>query len=190
SSRPVQALLCGSQFYLRRSLFNPDPLFGHLLPALRWIWTPWFLAFSAALIAAAALLAWMNGPEVSQYGAQVLRDHYLAILLAGWAVIVSHEFAHGMTSKAFGGRATEVGALLIYYCIPALYCNVSGLHLIPQRGRRLWVIAAGVYWQVLIGASALLVWFAFHPGTVPARVAMAFVLGSLLGVAFNANPLI
>jgi hypothetical protein len=33
------------------------------------------------------------------------------LLLAAWLVTVSHEFAHGMTSKVFGGRTTEVGAL-------------------------------------------------------------------------------
>src|SRR5262249_4282437 len=100
------------------------------------------------------------------------------------------EFAHGMTSKAFGGRATELGALMIYYCLPALYCNVTGLHMIPQRGRRLWVIAAGIYWQLLIGASAFLAWFALAPDTLPAQLAMIFVLGSLLEVVFNTNPLI
>jgi hypothetical protein len=74
--------------------------------------------------------------------------------------------------------------------MPALYCNVSGLHLIPQRRRRLWVIAAGIYWQCLVGASALLVWFAATPGTLLASLAMILVLGSLLDVIFNANPFI
>src|SRR5205085_10803516 len=104
---------------------------------------------------ASAAVAITNWAEVASYGGQILREHYVAVLTAAWAVGMSHEFAHGMTSKAFGGRATEIGALLIYYCLPGLYCNVSGLYLIPKRGRRLWVIAAGVYWQLLVGASAL-----------------------------------
>src|SRR5262249_18550794 len=82
------------------------------------------------------------------------------------------------------------GALLIYYCLPALYCNVSGLHLIAQRSRRMWVIAAGIYWQLLVGASAMSAWLVFAPDTLPAQIAMILVLGSLLDVVFNANPLI
>jgi hypothetical protein len=54
-------MLPGAQVYLRWSLFNPDRLFARMLPALRWIWTPGFFAFSAGLIALAALLAIARG---------------------------------------------------------------------------------------------------------------------------------
>jgi putative peptide zinc metalloprotease protein len=190
AGRSEQELLPGSQFYKRWNLFNPDALFDRALPALRWIWTPWFFFMSVLLLAGTAALVLANWAEVSRYSGATLREHYLAIFFAAWLVAISHEFAHGMTSKAFGGRATEVGALLIYYCMPALYCNVSGLHLIPQRGRRMWVIAAGIYWQLLVGSSSLLVWFLFRPDTLAAQMAMVLVLGSLLDIMFNANPLI
>jgi putative peptide zinc metalloprotease protein len=132
-----------TQFYLRFSLFNPDPLFTRVVGALRLVWTAQFFGGSLLLMLIAAALALFNGTEVAQSGGYILREHYLAVIFAGLLVGITHEFAHGLTCKAFGGRATEVGGLLIYYCLPALYCNVSGLHLIPQRGRRLWVIAAG-----------------------------------------------
>ena len=74
--------------------------------------------------------------------------------------------------------------------MPALYCNVSGVHLIPQRTRRLWVIAAGVYWQLLVGITALLAWFIFEPYTFPADLAFIFFIGSVFDIVFNANPLI
>jgi len=187
---PQQAALLGSQFYAHWSLFNPEPLIGRLLPLLGWIWTSSFFIASVLFMVAAAVFALTHKTEVSKYAMQTVQQHYLAIFFAAWVVAVSHEFAHGVTCRAFSGRATEVGALLIYYCMPALYCNVSGLHLIPQRGRRMWVIAAGVYWQLLVGSSALMGWFIFNPETPLAEAAMALVLGSLLDIAFNANPLI
>ncbi|HWQ35227.1 MAG TPA: hypothetical protein VNQ79_20445 [Blastocatellia bacterium] len=101
-----------------------------------------------------------------------------------------HEFADGLTCKAFGGRATEIGGLLIYYFLPALCCNVSGIHLIPQRGRRLEVTVAGVYWQLIIGAAALLLWFLPEPYTLAANAAFVFFCGSVPDVTFNGNPLI
>ena len=75
-------------------------------------------------------MSWM---EVISYADHVLRDHYAAVLAAGLLVGISHEFAHGLTCQAFGGRVTEVGMLLIYYFLPGLDCNVSGIHLIPLR---------------------------------------------------------
>jgi putative peptide zinc metalloprotease protein len=190
SERPTQALLPGNQLYFRCSLFNPDRLFGRLLPALRWIWTSWFFIFSALLIGGAGILAIVDWPEFSRYAGQNLQHHYLLIFCVAWLVTITHEFAHGLTSKAFGGRATEIGGLLIYYCLPALFCNVSGLHLIAKRGQRLWVIAAGIYWQLLVGAFSLIAWYLLNPHTWMGRIAMAFVLGSLLDLVFNANPLI
>lgn len=176
--------------YIRFKLFNPEQLFSRMLPKLRWIWTTGFFAFSLALMVVAILLALTNSAEVAAYGKVTLRDHFLAIFVAAWLVGVTHEFAHGMTCKAFGGRATEVGVLMVYYFMPALYCNVSGIHLIPTRGRRLWVIAAGVYWQLMVGAFSLLAWFLVAPHTLPADLLFVILLGSVLDVFFNANPLI
>jgi putative peptide zinc metalloprotease protein len=179
-----------AQSYIRFKLFNPDLLFARMVSMFRWIWTTRFFAGSLLLMLAAALLALMNSAEVAHYGAYILREHYVAVIVAGLLVGVTHEFAHGLTCKAFGGRATEVGVLMIYYFLPALYCNVSGIHLIPQRGRRLWVIAAGVYWQLLAGTLALLAWMALAPYTPLADLAFCFFLGSVVDVAFNGNPLI
>ncbi|MBS1806940.1 MAG: efflux RND transporter periplasmic adaptor subunit [Acidobacteria bacterium] len=176
--------------YFRLRLFDPDPLFSRIVPKLRWIWTTGFVVVTAFLMLIAVLVALGNSPEIASHSTRLISEHYWLILFAGLLVVFSHEFAHGLTCKAFGGRATEVGVLLIYYFIPALYCNVSGLHAIPQRSRRLWVIAAGVYWQLLVGTISLLAWFLLEPYTLFADTALLFCLGSLLNIAFNANPLI
>jgi hypothetical protein len=176
--------------YVRFKLFNPERLFARLVPPLRWIWTTGFFVATVLTMVATLLLSLVHWAEVASYGGYTLSEHYVAIFAAGWVVVVTHEFAHGMTCKAFGGRVTEVGVLLIYYFLPGLYCNVSGIHLIPQRNRRLWVIAAGIYWQLLVGALALLGWFALAPYTLLADLAFIFFMGSVLNIVFNANPLI
>lgn len=182
--------LMSQMHYIRFKLFNPEKLFARMLPALRWIWTTGFFVLSLTMMLVALLVALVNSAEVAAYSTATLRNHFIAIFIAAWLIGVTHEFAHGMTCKAFGGRATEVGVLMVYYFLPALYCNVSGIHLIPQRNRRLWVIAAGVYWQLMIGAFSLLAWFALAPHTLLADVAFIFLLGGVLDVFFNANPLI
>jgi putative peptide zinc metalloprotease protein len=178
------------QHYLRFNLFNPDQFFARMIPGLRWIWTTGFVAVTVGLMLVAAWRVALNWAEFSTRTAQLVSEHYLLIFLAGTLVVFSHEFAHGLTCKAFGGRATEVGFLLVYYFLPALYCNVSGIHLIPQRNRRLWVIAAGIYWQLIVGTLGLLAWCALAPETLLADVALAFGIGSLADVVLNTNPLI
>ncbi|HZF38208.1 MAG TPA: hypothetical protein VE715_05270, partial [Blastocatellia bacterium] len=93
-----------AQFYARFKLFNPDQLFTRMVAVFRWVWTTRFFAGSLMLILTAALLALMNGAEVAHYGGYILREHYAAVLVAGLLVGVTHEFAHGLTCKAFGGR--------------------------------------------------------------------------------------
>ena len=176
--------------YLRFKLFNPDHLFARMVPWLRWIWTLEFVTFTVLLMLSTLFLSLQNWAQVTHYGDYVLREHFVAVLLAGFMVIITHEFAHGLTCKAFGGRATETGVLMVYYFLPALYCNVSGIHLIPQRSRRLWVIMAGVYWQLLVGTLALFAWFLIAPYTWLSNLAFIFFFGSVLNIAFNANPLI
>jgi hypothetical protein len=180
----------GSTFYKRFKLFNPDRLFTRLVRPLGWVWSTEFFVCTALLMLATLLRALASWDELATYTGYILREHYLAVFMAGLLVGVTHEFAHGLTCKAFGGRATEVGALLIYYFLPALYCNVSGIHFIPKRSQRLWVIAAGIYWQLLAGGFALSAWFLLEPHTLAADLAFFFFLGSVLNLIFNANPLI
>lgn len=182
--------LKGNRFYLRFKLFNPDAFFTRIIQPLRWIWTTPFFIASILSMLAMLLIALINLDEVAGYGEYILQEHYLAVILAGLLIGVTHEFAHGLTCKAFGGRATEVGVLMIYYLMPALYCNVTGIHSIPKRGRRLWVIAAGVYWQLIVGTLSLLGWFLLAPHTLLSDLAFIIFLGSVLDVFFEGNPLI
>jgi putative peptide zinc metalloprotease protein len=128
--------LPGQQFYVRFTVFNPERLFARLVLPLRWIWTVEFVAGTLLLMLFTVLLALVHWAEVTSYSDYILREHYVAVLAAGLIVVVSHEFAHGLTCRAFGGRVTEVGVLLVFYFLPALYCNVS-----PST---LSLVAAGV----------------------------------------------
>jgi hypothetical protein len=97
--RPQEQQL-SAQFYIRFRLFNPDRLFTRLVGALGWVWTTPFFVVSLLLMLMTALLALMNGAEVARYSGYILNEHYIALLVAGLLVGVTHEFAHGLTCKA------------------------------------------------------------------------------------------
>src|SRR5262249_5889805 len=74
------------QAYLRFKLFNPDPLFSRLTHRLRWIWTTSFFIGSLGVMLATLLACLMNWAEVASYGRYILREHYIAVIVASLIV--------------------------------------------------------------------------------------------------------
>ena len=180
----------GTLLYLRWKAFDPDRLFDDLAHRFRWLFTPAFVALSAALM----LLA--MGITAANYGAigRRLPELYRTdIFVFAWmillAVITSHEFAHGLTCKHFGGHVHELGFMLIFFQ-PAMYCNVSDAWLFPEPRKRLWVTFAGAYWEMFVWSMATLVWWATDPNTLLNLMALVIMLTSGIKTLFNLNPLI
>ena len=106
-------LMNGSQFYARWKLFNPDQLFEKMVSRLGWIWTRGFVIATLLLMGLTVMLSLTHLGEMTAYALETMRDHYVAIFVAAILVTISHEFAHGLTCKAFGGRVPEVGVLFV-----------------------------------------------------------------------------
>lgn len=146
-----------SPLFFRISLFDPDRLFNFLEPGLRFVWTRAFFWLSLSAIAAAAALVWTHRAEFASsfniWGWQAWLTIWVTIIL----VTTLHEFAHGLTCKHYGGEVHELGVLMVFFT-PCFYCNVSDSWLIPQKSRRLWITAAGAYWDLCMWAVAVFVW--------------------------------
>jgi hypothetical protein len=111
----------------------------------------------------------------------------------GWCVLflvgMLHECAHGLTCKHHGGEVREIG-LLFMFLMPCFYCNVSDAWLFREKRKRLWVMLAGGYCDLVVWALAVFLWRVTEPGTLVHRV--SFLVLGLSGVdsLFNFNPLI
>lgn len=181
---PKQSLL----FY-RRSLFDPDRFFGWLEPRIRFFWTRGFLAASLALIAAAWLVVWTHRVELARPWGHLRWETLALACLVLAAVTACHEFAHGLTCKHFGGSVHEVGLLLLFM-MPGMYCNVSDSWLFPEKSKRLWVTAAGGYFELFLWALAVFTWRLTAPGCLVNDLAWAVVSVCGVRVLFNINPLV
>ena len=74
-------------------------------------------------------------------------DRWL-ILAATMAIVkVLHEFGHGLSCKKFGGECHEIGFMLLVFT-PCLYCNVSDSWMLPNKWKRVWIGAAGIYVEI------------------------------------------
>jgi multidrug efflux pump subunit AcrA (membrane-fusion protein) len=81
-----------------------------------------------------------------------------------------------------------MGFLMLLF-MPCLYCNVSDSWLFRDRWKRIAVMLAGSYCELLIWAAAVFVWRLALPGTL--HYQLGWTLASVTGtrVAFNFNPL-
>ena len=190
------ALFRGELMRMRWSLGDPDRVFDWMMPALRWMFTP---AFIAGSIIAFAGYFFILGATWTSFSRRVVELYSLGSLTVGtvvelWVtglvVILIHELGHGFTCKHFGGEVHEMGFMLIYFQ-PAFYCNVNDAWSFPALRARLWVTAAGSWIQLLVASVAAVVWYVLRPGTLASDLAVAAMLvGGATTIVTNANPLI
>ena len=177
--------------YYKFKLFNPNRFLALLDRSIGWALTRPFIIASFVMMAVALLGLVIRADEVAGYTAYVYDVYGLGIImLVALAITASHEFAHGLACKHFGGDVNEVGVLMVYYVLPALYCNVTDIYRIGRKRERLWVIGAGIYWQLVVSSVAALVWLAATPFTALSDVMFLVFIGGTLNVFFNCNPLI
>ena len=190
------SLFRGELMRMRWSLGDPDRLFNRVIPAIRWMFTPAFVAASVALFAIyffilAATWSQFSQTLVELYSFSNITFGTIVVLwFTGLFVILVHELGHGFTCKYFGGEVHEMGFMLIYLQ-PAFYCNVNDAWSFDTLRARLWVTAAGSWIQIVLASLAAIVWFVAQPNTLASEIAVAAMLvGGVSTLVTNANPLI
>jgi putative peptide zinc metalloprotease protein len=187
---PREGFVRGTPLYLRFRAFDPDRLLDWLIGRVRFFFTPYFVVGSAVMLTWAVLTVITHRAAIMQDLARLW--NFQSLFLA-WAVILFivtlHEFAHGLTCKHFGGKVHEMGFMLIYFQ-PAFYCNISDAWLFPEKSKRLWVTAAGAYFELFVWSVATLVWIVVEPGTWVSGIALIVMATSAIKQFFNLNPLI
>ena len=179
--------------YIKIPIFDPEKLLGWMLQYLWWIFTPWFLIGSLAVIVGALMLVathfdtfWSKLPTYHEF----FRLQTVVYMWAALAVVkVIHEFGHGLSCKAYKGEIHEMGALFLVFT-PCLYCNVSDAWTLPNKWKRIIISGAGIYVELIIAALATFIWWnsASHPFINNLSLSLMIVC-SISTVLFNANPL-
>jgi putative peptide zinc metalloprotease protein len=195
-TRQRPRLFRGEVLRMRWAFGDPDALLGQVLPYIRWMFTPSFVAASLVLFAIYVTVLGQGWDEFAQALKSTYSLHNITwasaatLWITGAAVILIHELGHAFTCKYFGGEVRELGFMLLYFQ-PAFYCNVSDAWSFPERRARLWVTAAGSWIQIVVASLAAILWSAAAPGTLAANVAVAAMLvGGLTTLLTNANPLL
>src|SRR5215831_5380170 len=190
-NNPAQSQPVERGAYYRIKLFNPDRLLAWIDGKFGWALSRPFITASFVLMAVAFFGLVIRAGEMLAYTSYTYEEYGLAtILIFTLAILTLHEMAHGLACKHFGGEVREVGFLMIFYVLPAFYCNVSDIYRFGRKRERLWVIAAGIYWQLLVSAAGAVIWLMATPQTLLADFAFLVFLGGTFNVVVNCNPLI
>jgi multidrug resistance efflux pump len=177
--------------YIRFPLFNPDKFLAFLDKTLGWALTKSWIVTSFVLMALVGFWMITRAAEFASYSSYLYREYGLIVILAITLTITAlHEFAHGLACKHFGGDVREMGVLLIYYVLPGFYCNVTDIYRIGRKHQRLWVIFAGIYWQLVVSALGGLFWLVATPYTLLADLGLLVFIGGSFNILINCNPLI
>jgi putative peptide zinc metalloprotease protein len=179
--------------YVKIPIIDPEKLLTGMYPYFRWIFTPYFVTFSVAMMLAAITLVisqWTTFSSKLPDFQSFFNWHTIFYFWISLAVIkVIHEFGHGLTAKHFGGEVHEMGMLFLVLT-PALYCDVTDSWLLPNKWKRIWISAAGIYVECFLAAIATFVWWNSEEGLVKSLAMATMFICSINTILFNANPLL
>jgi putative peptide zinc metalloprotease protein len=180
-------------FAIRFRGFDPERILNFLLPWFGWLFTvPALICFSLFFLSAALLLGsqydtvYARLPSFHQFFAA---DRWLYLGLTMAVVKVLHEFGHGLSCKKFGGECHEIGAMLLVFT-PCLYCNVSDSWMLPNKWKRVWIGAAGIYVELILAAFAAYIWYFSEPGLLNDLCLNMMFLNLVSTILVNGNPLL
>jgi multidrug efflux pump subunit AcrA (membrane-fusion protein) len=172
-------------------LINPDKFLQWLNNKVDWLFTKQFLIATLLFNALVFSGIILRVDEFTSYISYTYSTYGLVtILLFTLTITATHEFAHGLACKHFGGEVKTMGVLMVYFVIPAFYCNVTDIYRFGDKKKRLWVIGAGIYWQLIVSSFAAFIWLLATPYTVLADFSFLAVLGGTFNILVNCNPLI
>ncbi|MGB7328774.1 MAG: site-2 protease family protein [Rubripirellula sp.] len=181
-------------FALRYRGFDPERLLNWMLKPFGWIFTVPALIFFLMLIGSSALLlasqyetVYAKLPTFQQFFAA---DRWLILAATMGIVKVLHEFGHGLSCKKFGGECHEIGFMLLVFT-PCLYCNVSDSWMLPNKWKRVWIGAAGIYVEMILASIAAYVWLFTESGTTINDLCLNMMFLNVVStVLVNGNPLL
>ena len=179
--------------YIKIPIIDPEKLLSGMYPYFKWIYTSWFITVSAGMMLAAITLVisrwtefYANLPTFQSF----FNWYTIVYFWCSLAIVkIIHEFGHGLTAKHYGGEVHEMGMLFLVLT-PALYCDVTDSWLLPNKWKRIWISAAGIYVECFLASIATFVWWNTQDGLLHSLMLATMFICSVNTILFNANPLL
>lgn len=146
----------------------------------------WLLVVGYAAIETGAYWNELTGSLVDRV---LSADNLPLMVLAFVCAKFVHELGHGYAVKRWGGEVHEMGIMFLVFA-PVPYVEASSSSAFRSKWQRAAVGAAGVYFEILLAALALLLWLNVQPGLFRSFAFNLVFVASVSTLLFNANPLL
>jgi putative peptide zinc metalloprotease protein len=179
--------------FIKIPIIDPERLLTRMYPYFRWIFSSAFIGVSVTSMLLALTLVVSNWKTFYDKLPDFQSFFNWWTIMSFWGslaiVKIIHEFGHGLTAKHFGGEVHEMGILFLVLT-PALYCDVTDSWLLPNKWKRIWISAAGIYVECFLASLATFVWWYSQPGLLNSLAMATMFICSVNTIMFNANPLL
>ncbi|MFI5493499.1 daptide biosynthesis intramembrane metalloprotease [Actinoplanes sp. NPDC051859] len=176
-------------FTIQLTLLRPGRTMQRLRPAFA-VLASSIVGYLALLVGVAGLaaLAVQAGDVRRALGEPLPFTTYAGMLAALLVATSIHELGHAAMLIRYGGKPSRIGIMLFYF-LPAFFCDVSDAWRLPDRGQRVRVALAGPAVQAFLGSLAALTALTVEPSDL--KVGMVFfAVGSYVTSVLNLLPLV
>lgn len=178
--------------YLRLPGFDPTPVLRWMLPLLGWTFAPWAVALAGGFVVWSLLLVLVEWGEFSRRLPEFQQFFGWPNLVWLWLMIgvtkLVHEFGHALCCRRLGAECHEIGVMLLLFS-PTMYTDATDSWMLRSKWKRIAVASAGMYFESILAAAAVLVWWNTGRGLINALALNVVAVSSVTTVVFNANPL-
>lgn len=175
--------------YLDIPFWNPDAFLGRTLRFVKPLFSRWFFFAWLLLVVGAICTGFARRHELLDPLSGLLAAQNLLLMwftLAGLKLI--HELGHAYACKHYGLHVPTLGVYLVAG-VPCAYVDASASWSLSDRGKRIVISLAGMYFEMIVSATAMFVWAMTPPGLLNAMAFNIIFLASAATVVFNINPL-
>lgn len=170
-------------------LVNPDRFLERTIHLVRPLFSTYAFAAWGVLMAVAGWVLLRSWDEFTEPVLDIFTGPNIPFLWATLIVLkLAHELGHAYACKHYGGHVPEMGAYFIMFT-PCAFVDATSSWSFPKKRHRLFVCFAGMYVEIALAAMALLLWSVTPPGFVRSVLHNVIVLGSVVTIGFNINPL-
>ncbi|WP_104178360.1 daptide biosynthesis intramembrane metalloprotease [Cryobacterium sp. Y50] len=170
------------------TLFNPSRILCHVASWIPFARTPASVIAAAAVALGILSLVVRPAQVMTALSSPVPYATVFGIFLGTLAATALHEFGHGLVLASYGGRPRRIGVML-FYLMPAFFCDVSDGWRLPQSRQRVHVALAGILVQGTIGSAAALA--SLLPFSPDAKAGLTvFAIVTLLACLMNTIPFV
>ncbi len=178
-------------FITRIPLWNPTRILEITKKFISFLFSFWGLL----CVGTAAILATTIYRETSDFWVgdfffhvEAVASYPLMVFAVHIVSTIVHEFSHAATCHHFGGKVRNIGFIMFLGFIPGMYADVTDIYYLTKY-RRIAVLAAGAFGQLILWVLATIIWFVTEPNSFLNLLAYFFILLNGTEVLGNLLPL-